>query len=80
MDYHCVPSKKIVYFTLIFLLLGNTFQAKSVVGKIYPGMKALPFALNDLNEKRKTSPSTIPYYYTALFIALLAIAVTYYMT
>ena len=54
MDYHFIPSKKILYFTLIFLLLGNTFQAKSVVGKIYPGMKALPFALNDLNEKRKT--------------------------
>lgn len=52
MDYS--QLKKTFYISLILLLLGNTFQIKSTIGKLFTGMLAPPFTLSNLGGGNET--------------------------
>jgi len=54
MSLHHSRCKKISYSFLFLLLLGNSFQVQAVQGKLYKGMRALPFTLRDLNGESKS--------------------------
>lgn len=54
MDSQYSQLKKIAYFSLILLIMGNLIQGKNATGKLYEGMPAPSFTLSDLNGKSKT--------------------------